>query len=97
MRARNSGINGLTYRVGRHLPGAAEPFRHMLTELAQQVQSSDAAVANGQRPPCTSILVLGRPGSGKSTLLRDVARILSSDLELKVVVVDSNMELGGGC
>jgi stage III sporulation protein SpoIIIAA len=95
MRARNSGISGLTYRVGRHLPGAAEPFRHLLTELAQQVKC--ASIDYGQRPPCTSILVLGRPGSGKTTLLRDVARILSSDLGLAVVVVDSNMELGGGC
>jgi hypothetical protein len=37
MRTRTSGVGGLTYRVGRHLPGAAEPFRELLTSMSQYI------------------------------------------------------------
>jgi hypothetical protein len=35
------------------------------------------------------------PGTGKTTLLRDVARLLSDDLGLGVVVVDGSGEIAG--
>jgi stage III sporulation protein SpoIIIAA len=42
-----------------------------------------------------SILFLGRPGAGKSTALRSAAFLLSTDLEKRVVVVDTSNELAG--
>jgi energy-coupling factor transporter ATP-binding protein EcfA2 len=45
----------------------------------------------------TSILLVGRPGVGKTTLLRDMARVLADEHQLAVVVVDSSLEIAGGC
>src|SRR5205823_6094847 len=42
-----------------------------------------------------SILMLGRPGVGKTTMLREVARVLSSDLHKRVIVVDTSNEIAG--
>lgn len=43
----------------------------------------------------SSVLLLGRPGVGKTTKLREIARVLSTDLERRVVVVDTSNEIGG--
>lgn len=42
-----------------------------------------------------SILLLGRPGVGKTTLLREVARVLSDDMQKRVIVVDTSNEIAG--
>lgn len=42
-----------------------------------------------------SILVLGPPGCGKSTLLRDSSRILSTELNKRVIIVDTSNEIAG--
>jgi len=42
-----------------------------------------------------SILMLGRPGVGKTTILRETARILSSDVGKRVLIVDTSNEIGG--
>ena len=42
-----------------------------------------------------SILVLGRPGVGKTTLLREIARYSSDVAKKRVIIVDSNNEIGG--
>lgn len=42
-----------------------------------------------------SILVLGRPGVGKTTLLREIARYSSEVAKKRVIIVDSNNEIGG--
>src|SRR5712692_2656903 len=42
-----------------------------------------------------NLLILGPPGSGKTTLLRDLARVASSDLRRRVMVVDTSNEIGG--
>ena len=42
-----------------------------------------------------SILLLGRPGVGKTTMLREVARVLSTDLRKRVIVVDTSNEIAG--
>lgn len=42
-----------------------------------------------------SILLLGRPGRGKTTKLREVARVLSSELGKRVVIVDTSNEIAG--
>ena len=90
IRNKTGGICGLTYRIGRHIPGVG---RLILDILAYMKQSLDHG-----RPQ--SLLLLGRPGVGKTTLLRDVARLLSDPQEkgglgLKVVVVDTSNEIGG--
>ncbi len=85
MRTRSGGVSGITYRVGRHLEGAAQPLCAVLQSLA-------ASAAQGKTG---GVLLVGPPGSGKSTLLRDISRMLADEHELSVVVVDSNMELGG--
>jgi stage III sporulation protein SpoIIIAA len=42
-----------------------------------------------------NILMLGRPGVGKTTKLREVARVLADEFDRRVVVVDTNNEIGG--
>ncbi|MNX77959.1 R3H domain protein [compost metagenome] len=42
-----------------------------------------------------SILMLGRPGIGKTTKLREIARVLSTDLKKRVIVIDTSNEIAG--
>lgn len=42
-----------------------------------------------------SILLLGRPGIGKTTLLRESARVLSTELTKRVIIVDTSNEIAG--
>ena len=42
-----------------------------------------------------SLLLLGRPGVGKTTLLREGARVLSTELDKRVIVVDTSNEIAG--
>ena len=42
-----------------------------------------------------SIMLLGRPGVGKTTMLREVARVLSDELEKRVIIVDTSNEIAG--
>jgi stage III sporulation protein SpoIIIAA len=42
-----------------------------------------------------SILLLGRPGVGKTTMLREIARILSTDFNKRVIIVDTSNEIAG--
>src|SRR5204863_373766 len=42
-----------------------------------------------------SLLLLGRPGIGKTTLLRESARVLSTELFKRVIIVDTSNEIGG--
>src|SRR5438105_15860586 len=42
-----------------------------------------------------SLLLLGRPGVGKTTLLRESARVLSTELGKRVIIVDTSNEIGG--
>jgi stage III sporulation protein SpoIIIAA len=42
-----------------------------------------------------SLLLLGRPGVGKTTLLREGARVLSTELMKRVIIVDTSNEIGG--
>ncbi|KAK1422188.1 hypothetical protein QVD17_25138 [Tagetes erecta] len=43
-----------------------------------------------------SILFIGRPGVGKTTVMREISRVLSDELQRRVVVVDTSNEIGGG-
>ena len=42
-----------------------------------------------------SVLLLGRPGVGKTTMLREVARVLASEANKRVVIVDTSNEIAG--
>src|SRR5947208_722202 len=42
-----------------------------------------------------SLLLLGRPGVGKTTLLRESARVLSTEMVKRVIIVDTSNEIGG--
>ena len=42
-----------------------------------------------------SLLLLGRPGVGKTTLLREGARVLSTEMVKRVIIVDTSNEIGG--
>jgi stage III sporulation protein SpoIIIAA len=42
-----------------------------------------------------SILILGKPGVGKTTTIREIARILSDEMEKRVVIVDTSNEIAG--
>ncbi len=42
-----------------------------------------------------SILVLGKPGIGKTTIIREIGRILSEEMEKRVIIIDTSNEIGG--
>jgi len=42
-----------------------------------------------------SILILGKPGTGKTTIIREIARVLSDEMEKRVIVIDTSNEIGG--
>src|SRR5262245_18155852 len=42
-----------------------------------------------------SLLLLGRPGVGKTTLLRESARVLSTEMNKRVIIVDTSNEIAG--
>ena len=42
-----------------------------------------------------SILILGKPGVGKTTMIREIARILSDEMQKRVIIVDTSNEIGG--
>lgn len=42
-----------------------------------------------------SILLVGKPGVGKTTMLREVARVLATDANKRVIVVDTSNEIAG--
>jgi len=42
-----------------------------------------------------SLLILGKPGLGKTTLIREMSRVLSDEVQKRVVVVDTANEIGG--
>lgn len=42
-----------------------------------------------------SILILGKPGVGKTTVIREMARVLSDEMEKRVIIIDTSNEIGG--
>ena len=42
-----------------------------------------------------SILILGKPGVGKTTIIREIARVLSDELEKRVIIIDTSNEIAG--
>jgi stage III sporulation protein SpoIIIAA len=42
-----------------------------------------------------SILLLGKPGVGKTTIIREIARVLSNEMEKRVIIVDTSNEIAG--
>ncbi len=42
-----------------------------------------------------SILILGKPGVGKTTIIREMARVLSDEMQKRVVIVDTSNEIAG--
>jgi len=42
-----------------------------------------------------SILILGKPGVGKTTLIREMARVLSDEIQKRVIIIDTSNEIAG--
>lgn len=42
-----------------------------------------------------SILILGKPGVGKTTVIREIARVLSDEMEKRVIIIDTSNEIAG--
>lgn len=42
-----------------------------------------------------SLLLLGKPGVGKTTLIREISRVLSDEIQKRVVIIDTANEIAG--
>ena len=42
-----------------------------------------------------SILILGKPGVGKTTIIREISRVLSNEMEKRVIIIDTSNEIAG--
>ena len=42
-----------------------------------------------------SILILGKPGVGKTTIIREISRVLSDEIEKRVIIIDTSNEIAG--
>ena len=42
-----------------------------------------------------SILILGKPGVGKTTIIREISRVLSDEMEKRVIIIDTSNEIAG--
>eukprot|EP01095_Lingulamoeba_sp_RSL-Kostka_P010592 TRINITY_DN3852_c1_g1_i1.p1 TRINITY_DN3852_c1_g1~~TRINITY_DN3852_c1_g1_i1.p1 ORF type:complete len:516 (+),score=157.94 TRINITY_DN3852_c1_g1_i1:66-1613(+) len=79
---RDQKIIGLTTRIGRHIGNISSPLHDIIyTMHTNDIQKS--------------LLVLGGPSKGKTTLLRDIARVLSTDLNKRVIIVDTSGDITG--
>ncbi|KAL3153362.1 hypothetical protein ABBQ38_011703 [Trebouxia sp. C0009 RCD-2024] len=87
---RDGSVIGLTYRIGRHVPGVGNLLWDILATLGQSRRHSST-----EDPAASSLLLLGHPGVGKTTLLRDVTGLLAERFGRRVVVVDTSNEIGG--
>jgi stage III sporulation protein SpoIIIAA len=101
-------ITGLSYRIGRYVPGVAMLLADVLSSLnASTLGPSSPRLNPGTNPgpkpevqQLQGLLLLGRRGVGKTTLLRDIARVMSLPEEqggmgLAVLVVDTYCDIAG--
>ena len=42
-----------------------------------------------------SILIIGKPGVGKTTIIREISRVLSNEIEKRVIIIDTSNEIAG--
>lgn len=70
-------LSSLSIRIPREQPGIARPLLDRLREGGT----------------VCSTLILGPPGEGKTTLLRDLVRLLSDELGLRVALADERGEI----
>lgn len=75
-------VIGVAVRVGRSFEGLLEQMtgNSLIYELARARRS---------------LLLIGKPGVGKTTVLREIAKTLSEESDLEVVVIDKTCEIAG--
>ena len=42
-----------------------------------------------------SILIIGKPGVGKTTIIREISRVLSNEIDKRVIIIDTSNEIAG--
>jgi stage III sporulation protein SpoIIIAA len=90
---RRAGIEGHLHRISV-IENKVGNYIGVTMRIAR-VKMGSAEVLKDFLSQGLSVLVVGKPGKGKTTLLRDIARLISTDLGKRTIVVDTSNEVGG--
>lgn len=91
------GVEGTLHRISLITHPARRP--EQVIGIAARVGRSIRGIVERMAPfvlqRTAPLLLIGRPGVGKTSVLRELARLLSADRRLNVVVVDKTCEIAG--
>lgn len=89
-----AGICGTAFYNGENITSIRD-ITSINIRVARELKGVSESILNRIDITKGGVLICGVPSCGKTTILRDMARLLSTENNLKVCVIDERGELGG--